>query len=61
MSISIGCRELGMDCYFVTDGESVEVAVDSLMRHVRAEHGEDWFETEEIYQEACRVIREKIA
>ncbi len=61
MSISICCRELGMDCYFVTDGESVEDAVDSIMRHVQAEHGEDWFETEEIYQAACRVIREKIA
>ena len=61
MTVSICCRELGMDCYFVTDGESVEGAVDSLMRHVGTEHDEDWYEIEEIYQAACQVIREKAA
>ena len=59
MTISIGCRELGMDCYFVTDGETTESAIESLMRHVQTEHGEDWFELEDIYQAACQVIRKR--
>jgi len=50
-----------MDCHFVTDGETVEVAIDSIMRHVQLEHSEDWFETEAIYQAACQVLREKAA
>jgi predicted small metal-binding protein len=61
MSISIRCEELGMDCHFVTEGETEEVVIGSLMRHVHAEHTDDWFETEEIYQAACSVIREKAA
>jgi len=61
MTVSISCKELGMDCSFVTDGETKEVAIDSLMRHVGTEHSEDWFEIEEIYQAACQVIREKAA
>ena len=61
MSISIRCNELGMDCHFVTEGETGEVVTESLMRHVQTEHTEDWFEIEEIYQAACSVIREKAA
>jgi len=61
MTVSISCKELGMDCSFVTDGETKEVAIDSLMRHVRTVQGEDWFEIEELYPAACQVIREKAA
>lgn len=61
MTVSISCKEVGMDCHFVTGGETGEVAIDSLMRHVGTEHSEDWFEIEEIYQTACQVIREKAA
>jgi predicted small metal-binding protein len=61
MSISIGCDELGMDCNFVTEGETEEVVIESLMRHVHAEHTDDWFRIEEIYQAACSVIGEKAA
>jgi predicted small metal-binding protein len=61
MSISIGCDELGMDCNFVTEGETEEVVMESLMRHVHAEHTDDWFQIEEIYQAACSVIGEKAA
>ncbi len=61
MSISIRCEELGMDCHIVTEGETGEVVLESLMRHVQTEHTEDWFEIEEIYQAACSVIREKAA
>jgi len=61
MTVSISCKELGMDCLFITDGETGEVAIDSLIRHVQTEHSEDWFEIEEIYQAACQVIREKAA
>jgi predicted small metal-binding protein len=61
MSISISCKELGMDCNFVKEGETREVVIESLMHHVHTEHAEDWFEIEEIYQAACSVIREKAA
>jgi len=61
VSISISCKELGMDCLFVQEGETGEVAIESLMRHVQTEHTDDWFEIEEIYQAACSVIREKAA
>jgi predicted small metal-binding protein len=61
MSITITCKELGIDCNFVGDGETGESVMESLMHHVQTEHAEDWFENEEIYQAACRVIREKAA
>jgi predicted small metal-binding protein len=61
MSISISCEELGMDCNFATEGESGEVVVDSLIRHVQEEHSDDWFDLEEIYEAACKAIREKAA
>jgi predicted small metal-binding protein len=61
MTVSISCKELGMDCHFVTDGETGDVAIESLMRHAEKENSEDWFETEAIYQAACQVIREKAA
>jgi hypothetical protein len=31
-----------------------------LMRHVHAEHGDDWFEIRETYQAARRIIRRKV-
>jgi len=61
MAISIGCRELGMDCNFVTEGESNEIVVDSLIRHTQEEHSDDWFDLEETYQAAWSVVREKAA
>lgn len=61
MAVSISCRELGMECRFATEGETGEAAVDSLMRHVHAEHEDEWFEIEEIYQKARSVIRGKAA
>jgi len=61
MSISIGCKELGMDCRFMTEGETREAAIDLLMRHVHAEHTEDWFEIEEIHEVAWEVLRAKAA
>jgi len=45
----------------VQEGETGEVVMESLMRHVHTEHTDDWFEIEEIYQAACSVIREKAA
>jgi predicted small metal-binding protein len=59
--MSISCKELGFDCNFVKEGETGEIVIESLMRHVQTEHTEDWFEIEEIYQAACSVIREKAA
>ena len=61
MTVSISCKELGLDCVFVTNGDTGEVAIDSLMRHAQTEHSEDWFEIEEIYQAACKVLRERAA
>ena len=61
MYTSIGCRELGIDCNVVIEGETGEMAIESLMRHVQMEHTEDWFEIEEIYQAAWSVVREKAA
>lgn len=61
MAMSISCKELGVDCHFTAEGETGQSALDSLMRHVQAEHGEDWFEFEEIYEAARRFIREKAA
>ncbi|OIP34709.1 MAG: hypothetical protein AUK27_06455 [Deltaproteobacteria bacterium CG2_30_66_27] len=61
MFISISCKELGMDCNFVTEGETGEMVVGSFMRHLQAKHTEDWFEIEETYQAACSVVRAKSA
>jgi predicted small metal-binding protein len=61
MNTSISCKELGIDCNFVVEGESGEIAVESLIRHVKEDHTNDWFEVEEIYQAACSVTRAKAA
>ena len=61
MLTTISCKELGMDCRFMTEGETVEAVIESLMRHVQAEHTEDWFEIEEIHQAAWKVVRAKAA
>jgi predicted small metal-binding protein len=61
MPISISCKELGIDCNFVKEGETGENVIELLMRHVQKEHAEDWFEIEEIYQTTCAVVRAKAA
>ena len=61
MSISISCKELEMDCNFVTEGETGQETMEALMRHVHTEHTDDWFEIEEISQAASAVIRRKAA
>ncbi len=61
MAISIGCKELGIECDFVQQAETRENALESLMNHVKKEHAEDWFEEEEIYQSACMVVQSKTA
>jgi len=61
MDISISCKELGLGCDFVVEGETGESVIDSLIRHVREEHTDDWFEIEEIYQVACSVAHTKAA
>ena len=61
MFISIGCKELGIDCDFRIEGEPGEMIIESIMRHVRMEHTEDWYEIEEIYQAARSVARGKAA
>ena len=61
MHTAISCRELGIDCNVVVEGDSGESIIESLMRHVQTEHTDDWFEMEEIYQAARSVARAKAA
>jgi predicted small metal-binding protein len=61
MHTAISCKELGLDCDFVIEGETGENVIESLMRHVKEDHTDDWFEIEEIYQAACSVARAKAA
>jgi len=58
---SISCKELGIDCNFVIEGEAREYVIELLIRHVKEEHTGDWFEIEEIYQAAGSVARAKAA
>jgi len=50
-----------MDCQFVAEAKTDDGAIESLMRHVHEEHGDDWFEIEEIYQAASQMIRRNVA
>jgi len=61
MLMTISCRELGMNCRYMTEGETGEAVMELLMRHVQADHTEDWFEIEEIHQVAWEVLRAKAA
>jgi len=61
MLTSISCKELGIECNFIIEGETGEIVIECLMRHVQTEHTDDWFEIEEIYQAACSVAKEKAA
>ena len=61
MHTSISCKELGIDCNIVIEGETGEIVIESLMRHVQTEHTDDWFEIEEIYQAARSVAKAKAA
>lgn len=61
MILAISCKELGIDCGVVIEGETGETVIESLMRHVQTEHTDDWFEIEEIYQAALSVAKAKAA
>ncbi len=61
MPIAVSCRELGMDCYFICEGETEGAVIELLVSHFRTDHEEDWFEIEEFYQMACAVVRAKAA
>ena len=61
MPIAISCRELGMDCYFVCEGETETAVIETFVSHLQEDHGGEWFEIEELYETACAVIRSKAA
>jgi len=61
MHTSISCKEIGIDCGFVFEGETGEMVIESLIRHVKEDHTDNWFEIEEIYQAACLLARAKAA
>ncbi|HLN79508.1 MAG TPA: hypothetical protein VK185_00785 [Candidatus Bathyarchaeia archaeon] len=60
MDASIGCKELGIACDYIIVGKTGEI-IEAIIRHVKEEHTDDWFEIEEIYQAACSVARAKAA
>lgn len=61
MSLSISCRELGLDCLFLCEGETEEAVIDSFVRHVQTDHDEEWFDIEAVYDAARVMIRGKAA
>ncbi len=61
MTISISCRDLGMDCRFVAEAENEDALLELLMEHVENGHEDDWYEAEEIYNAACERLRKKAA
>ncbi len=61
MTISIGCRDLGMDCAFVAEAENEDALLELLMEHVQYGHEDDWFEAEEIYHAALERLGRKAA
>jgi len=61
MHTAISCKELGIECDFVFEGETGESVIESLIRHVKEKHTDDWYEIEEIYQAAGSVARAKAA
>ncbi|MGE5663508.1 MAG: DUF1059 domain-containing protein [Deltaproteobacteria bacterium] len=61
MSLSISCRELGMDCLFLCEGETEEAIIDSFVLHVQADHDDEWYDIEIMYDAARSMIRGKAA
>jgi len=61
MNTSIGCKELGIACDFVVEGKAGETVIEALMRHMKEEHTDDWYEIEEICQAARSLVRAKAA
>ncbi len=61
MPIAISCKELGMDCHFVCEGETEDAVIESIVSHFRADHDEGWFEIEEFYATARALVRTKAA
>ncbi len=61
MPISISCRELGMDCHFVCEGETEAAVIESLVSHLQEDHDGEWFAIEEFYETARAVVRSKAA
>ena len=61
MPMSLSCKELGMECPFVAEGETEQFIMDLFIPHVQAEHTGDWFEILKLYQAAYRVLSKKVA
>ena len=61
MPMSLGCKELGMECPFVAEGETEQIIIDLFIPHVQTEHDGNWFEILKFYQAAYRVLRKKVA
>ncbi len=61
MPISISCRELGINCHFVCEGETETAVMESFVSHLQEDHDGEWFEIEELYETARVVVRSKAA
>jgi len=62
MAISIGCRDLGIDCPFEAIGETKEGILDLVMRHMRMDHKDkivNWSEIVEIIRPSARPFTKK--
>lgn len=50
-----------MDCFFLCEGETEEAVIDSFVRHVLADHDDEWYDIEIMYDAARSMIRGKAA
>lgn len=50
-----------MECFFLCEGETEESVIESLVRHVQADHDEEWFDIEAMYEAARSMIRRRAA
>lgn len=50
-----------MDCFFLCEGETEEAIIDSFVRHVQADHDDEWYDIEIMYDAARSMIRGKAA
>ncbi len=57
----IACGDLGWDCPFEAAGSTGHERLVRMMRHVRSDHSDDWFELEEIHEALVLLERKRAA
>lgn len=61
MEPSVRCRDLGWECPFESNGTDGYERIEKLMRHVRSDHTQDWFELEEVHEALVLLERNRAA